>query len=1653
MKAICSELRSFFIVVGGAIAVAAAVPAGAQEVAGHFQFVVGDVRVLGPGGERPARRGDAVREGETIISGLAGTAQLRMTDEAFVAVRQDTQLRIDQYNYKGRNDGTESGVLNLVRGTFRAFTGLIVRARADRFTLRTASATIGIRGTGNITHHDQAANATINHTVTGSHTVSSVAPDGQVIGTVITSPGQTIQVVIGQPPRQIPTPPLIFAEASRDPKAAKTEPEKEAAPTSTTVAAAETETRETQATLTTTTQTAPTVAPTTTTTVTTVTAPPPPTTSTQQIQGGENLQITIQNAMTAASDAAATLAGIVSSAQSAATSASGSATTASMLSPVDLSSLNQEITLLESFVTLVPSIQTSLNEAKAARDAAFNAAGSGNTSSQLAAAQAAASTAATNAGAQSTAAQTAASAASSANSLTQQLGNQALDALAAGDTTLAVTLADEVKIQSELTVAKRDEAQTAATAAQSAASTASSQATTASNAVASANSSVTTALAAVATATQIVLNDVEAVFAATTGVRDEIAAISTALGTTGSGTSAQTARDAANSANTSAQGKATDIADIAAINTSLATSNASGVNTIATASQTTVAGATAVYNANANVTGGVGGTDFRDVKAAPALAAMNTANSTIQSAKSTADSAASTATTQSNTLTSAKSSAVTQGGAASTAFDTVQTTFSALSSATQVDAGTTNPNQTVSNLLDLANVAVAAAEAAKNLGTPEGVQMVVAEYNKALAYKALAQQIQTVVVQGGTVTTADGQLTTLLSSANTAKTQGDAAVSATTTALGSAQTNETIVTQQSTIAQYSNPTIVSSNRFASVGVGAKRNAASSNERLQTYTVQQPNTNFALDGRKNLVENRDTLAALDQGNVFGTSVSGAMTIEGSTAADTFVHFVNTPGAENYMALGRWTGGQVKVDGTTLVDLGTGTGARSFHWIVGYEPPAGYVSPTKLTGTTTYTKIANTSPTDASGNVGTLNSATLAANFSAQTVAAGVNVTIASKTLDATTGTAPVALSVGGPGTPQFGGPFQTVACTGTCPAGTFGGELTGSLTGSKADGAGFVYSLFPTVSAGSPYTDLVQGAVAFSAATPPELIPQPPANIATAYLYGSGSFSATSFQASGTSYTLDGDGNLTQVSEIDLQESQTISGGTALTRGQVTSTGGSVIDFGRWQGGSLAGTDFDGSFTGRAVDGVYHWMKGPVIVPFYLTSALTGTASYTSQGGTVTDPNGIAGTLDDPVISSLSVNFTQQSVAVDIRATTSGNVWQGVGTGIRLEPGGQFFAGTGTLGGSPHNNMSVFYNGSTAFGVLDGILMGNGADAAGVSFAFGHISGDRAAGTVAFTGTAQSESASYVVGIVAAGKLGTPLSGSGTSTTGTTTLASLDADLANSVSPLINASSRVVRDGAGNVTRFDGEVPLALPLGCSSAGTACTGTSSTPGVLTVRDQSFPLDPPPSPGGTTPATALTNAGTDSATGISWGRYVGFISYTDRIGGTTTNPAVSSGSFDARTSNWHAIWSSIQTSPPVLPSTGTVTYTAVGGTNPSDSLGNVGTWSTSTATLSANFTNMTVNTAVNAVVGPNTWAASASNMPILNGAHFEAVRVNGAGSLNVTCTGTCASGPTSGNITGAFTGNAATGTNGGAMLGYSFNQGGAAGVTMQGVTAFKK
>jgi hypothetical protein len=123
--------------------------AWARAEVGRVQFVHGDVQITNADGARRAMlQREAVYEGDTLISSKSGYAQLRMIDDAVIALRPDTVLRVDTYSYHpDQHDGSERGFFFLLKGGFRAITGAIGHNNKQNYLVTTPVATVGIRGT------------------------------------------------------------------------------------------------------------------------------------------------------------------------------------------------------------------------------------------------------------------------------------------------------------------------------------------------------------------------------------------------------------------------------------------------------------------------------------------------------------------------------------------------------------------------------------------------------------------------------------------------------------------------------------------------------------------------------------------------------------------------------------------------------------------------------------------------------------------------------------------------------------------------------------------------------------------------------------------------------------------------------------------------------------------------------------------------------------------------------------------------------------------------------------------------------------------------------------------------------------------------------------------------------------------------------------------------------------------------------------------------------------------------------------------------------------------------------------------------------------------------------------------------------------------
>jgi hypothetical protein len=115
--------------------------AAARYEAGEVRYVKGDATVQ----TARAAVGSKVYAGDKLQTRTGGEMMVKMKDGGTLALRPNTEMRVEKYKADGEDD--DESVFRLVRGGMRSITGFIARFNPDKYKIRTATATIGVRGT------------------------------------------------------------------------------------------------------------------------------------------------------------------------------------------------------------------------------------------------------------------------------------------------------------------------------------------------------------------------------------------------------------------------------------------------------------------------------------------------------------------------------------------------------------------------------------------------------------------------------------------------------------------------------------------------------------------------------------------------------------------------------------------------------------------------------------------------------------------------------------------------------------------------------------------------------------------------------------------------------------------------------------------------------------------------------------------------------------------------------------------------------------------------------------------------------------------------------------------------------------------------------------------------------------------------------------------------------------------------------------------------------------------------------------------------------------------------------------------------------------------------------------------------------------------
>jgi len=88
-----------------------------------------------------------IESGDTLVSEKNTYAQIKFIDNSEITLRPGTTFKVENFSFdEGKPEG-DSASYSLVKGGLRSITGLMGKRNKEKFSLKTPSATIGIRGT------------------------------------------------------------------------------------------------------------------------------------------------------------------------------------------------------------------------------------------------------------------------------------------------------------------------------------------------------------------------------------------------------------------------------------------------------------------------------------------------------------------------------------------------------------------------------------------------------------------------------------------------------------------------------------------------------------------------------------------------------------------------------------------------------------------------------------------------------------------------------------------------------------------------------------------------------------------------------------------------------------------------------------------------------------------------------------------------------------------------------------------------------------------------------------------------------------------------------------------------------------------------------------------------------------------------------------------------------------------------------------------------------------------------------------------------------------------------------------------------------------------------------------------------------------------
>lgn len=115
---------------------------------GQVEYTRGAGLAQAPGqAPRVLGKGLALNEGDRVTTAEGATAIVSLQDGTRMTLRPNSELVVQQYQYKGEGAESNNMLLALVRGGLRTLTGLMTKNAPGAARIQTPTATVGIRGT------------------------------------------------------------------------------------------------------------------------------------------------------------------------------------------------------------------------------------------------------------------------------------------------------------------------------------------------------------------------------------------------------------------------------------------------------------------------------------------------------------------------------------------------------------------------------------------------------------------------------------------------------------------------------------------------------------------------------------------------------------------------------------------------------------------------------------------------------------------------------------------------------------------------------------------------------------------------------------------------------------------------------------------------------------------------------------------------------------------------------------------------------------------------------------------------------------------------------------------------------------------------------------------------------------------------------------------------------------------------------------------------------------------------------------------------------------------------------------------------------------------------------------------------------------------